>query len=302
VLITIKKNIPVLTICKAILVFALLFSSLLSTAQEEEKIEIIVADTTAIIPPPPEEETEVGVSSDDNKYFFKRVDTLSVQQRNISGDAVKKMKEDEDFWYANADIKKKKSQQQVEYEREQGQKGQKGKNEPPIKEHKVKEQQPTATYEPIGQRSWFQTVLWIVILAVFIIGLAFYLRGSSVGLFRKKNVKVGNEGEDEITEDIFAINYQKEIDKAGAQGNYRLAIRLMFLRTLRNMSEKNIIRYKQDKTNLDYLLELHSTNYYNNFFRITRNYEYSWYGQFNVSVEAYKTIRSDFDQFDSTLR
>ncbi len=271
-------------------------------AQEEEKIEVIVADTTALKPPPPEEETEADDSGDEKKYFFKRVDTLSVQQRNISSDAVKKMKEDDDFWYANADIKKKKSQQQIEYEREQKQKGKKGKNEPAIKEHKVKEQQQTEAYEPIGQRSWFQLFLWIVILAVFVIGLAFYLRGNSVGLFRKKNMKVGNAGEDEITEDIFAINYQKEIDKAAAQGNYRLAIRLMFLRLLKNMSEKSIINYKQDKTNLDYLLELHPTNYYNNFFRITRNYEYSWYGQFNVSEDAYKTIRSDFDQFNSTLK
>ena len=118
----------------------------------------------------------------------------------------------------------------------------------------------------------------------------------------KKNVKTINAGEDEITEDIFAINYQKEIDKAAAQGNYRLAIRLMFLRLLKNMSEKSIIRYKQDKTNLDYLLELHPTNYYTRFFRITRNYEYSWYGQFNVSEDAYKIIRNDFDQFDKELR
>ncbi len=29
--------------------------------------------------------------------------------------------------------------------------------------------------------------------------------------------------EEEMTEDIFAINYQKEIDKAAAQGNYRLS-------------------------------------------------------------------------------
>ena len=89
---------------------------------------------------------------------------------------------------------------------------------------------------------------------------------------------------------------------AAAAGNFRLAIRLMFLRSLKNMSEKNIIRYKQDKTNFDYLVELHPTTYYNNFFKVTRSYEYSWYGQFPVSEDAYRIIRNDFDQFDKALR
>ncbi len=294
---TFNKNIPVLVLGKTVLIFGLLFFSFLSAAQEDEKKVTVIVDSVEMMQPP-EEETEVDVSSTANKYFYAKGDTLSVEQRNLPGDVVKKMKEDEDFWYANADIKQKKSKEQVQYEREQGQKGQKGKNE-----QTIKEQQQTDTYTPVGQRSWFQILLWIVILIVFVGGLIMYLGGSKVGLFRKKNVMTGDGvEEDVITEDIFAINYQKEIDKAAAQGNYRVAIRLMFLRVLKNMSEKNIIRYKQDKTNLDYLMELHPTAYYNNFFRITRNYEYSWYGQFNVSEEAYKVIRGEFDQFDKTVR
>ena len=130
-----------------------------------------------------------------------------------------------------------------------------------------------------------------------------YLTGSNVGLFRKKNTFIhSNEGQEEITEDIFAINYQKEIDKAAAQQNYRLAVRLMYLRLLKNMAEKNIIQYKQDKTNFDYLMQMHNTKHYTNFFRITHNYEYSWYGKFEVSEPAYKIISKEFDQFDNELK
>src|SRR5690606_4231613 len=112
---------------------------------------------------------------------------------------------------------------------------------------------------------------------------------------RTKKVKEAERADEEMPEDIFAINYQREIDKATAQRNYRLAVRLMFLRLLKSMSERNIIRYQQDKTNLDYLMQLHNTTYYKDFFRITRNYEYSWYGKFDVSEEAYRLIRKDFD-------
>lgn len=294
-LMIVKKNIPVSIVAKVVLIFAFFFLSVLSNGQEGEKTATVVADTTEIVAAPDEDKEQ---STIEKNPFSDMWDTLSVQQRTIPDDAVKKMKEDEDFWYANGTIMKKKSKEQIAYEKEQGKKGQKGKKEQAINEREEKDR----SYIPLGQRTWFQTLIWVVILAVFATGLAIYLGGSNVGLFRKRKVKTANAEEQEITEDIFAINYQKEIDKAAAQGNYRLAIRLMFLRLLKNLSEKNIIRYKQDKTNLDYLMELHPTNYYNSFFRVTRNYEYSWYGQFNVSEDAYKLIRSDFDQFDKELR
>ncbi len=264
---------------------------------EEEDTLTNNADTAGILPPSAVEVKATDNHQSKNSHFMDRSDTLSVQQRTIPGQEIRKMKEDGDFWYADADIKRKKSKEQIAYEREHGQKGQKEKDEQALKE----EQQQNTSYIPLGQRSWFQTFLWVIILGVFVIGLFIYLRGSNVGLFRKKNKRLGSTGDEEISEDIFAINYQKEIDKAAAQGNYRLAIRLLFLKLLKNMSEKSIILYKQDKTNLDYLGELHPTNYYTNFFRITRNYEYSWYGHFIVSEDAYKIIRRDFDQFDKEL-
>ncbi len=264
---------------------------------EEEDTLTNNADTAGILLPSAEEVKATDNQQPNNSHFLDRSDTLSVQQRTIPGQEIRKMKEDGDFWYADADIKRKKSKEQIAYEREHGQKGQKEKDEQALKE----EQQQNTSYIPLGQRSWFQTFLWVIILGVFVIGLFIYLRGSNVGLFRKKNKRLASTGEEEISEDIFAINYQREIDKAAAQGNYRLAIRLLFLKLLKNMSEKSIILYKQDKTNLDYLGELHPTNYYTNFFRITRNYEYSWYGHFMVSEDAYKIIRRDFDQFDKEL-
>ena len=286
-------------------VSGLLFFSLLVNAQDENKKEVPVYDTAVDMdtPLPPEEETSAVVQEGKNNYFYNTNDTLVLQKRSVPNGVIKKWVDDKDFWYANAALKKKKSKEQVVPEQENGQKGQKGKGEQGIKEQKERERRTDDSTVPIGQRSWVQTLLWIVIIAGFAAFLYIYLSGSSIGLFRKRNVKVTTAQEDDVlTEDIFAINYQKEIDKAAAQGNHRLAIRLLFLRLLKNMTERNIIRYKQDKTNLDYLLELQSTTYYQHFFRITRNYEYSWYGKFPVSEEAYKIIRSDFEEFDKVLR
>lgn len=280
-----KKNISCLLRAAKKLFLLLFFFPLFATAQYDST-EVILSDSlvpeVTEEPPPPQEETTTTTYVDEEKispqYFLNKwetdEDSFIVKQRTIPDSLIKEMQQDDKFWYANAEIKKE-------------------------KEKKAN----SSRYVPLGQQRWFQALLWIVIVGVFAGFVMWYLMGSNVGLFRKKNqpTAAGNEL-DEIPEDIFAINYQKEIDKATANGNYRLAVRLMFLRLLKQMAERNIIQYKQDRTNLDYLMQLQPTGYYNNFFRITRNYEYSWYGQFAVSEDAYRIIRTDFDQMDKQLK
>ena len=112
---------------------------------------------------------------------------------------------------------------------------------------------------------------------------------------------LANEDDGIISDDIFEISYSKEINKAITSGNYRLAVRLMFLQLLKNLSERNIIEYTQDRTNFDYLLQLHQSSYYKDFFRLTRNYEFAWYGHFDINKEAFSSIKSDFETFNRRL-
>jgi hypothetical protein len=273
------KNTSLLFSFRMLLCVSLLFSSAQLRAQTDEDSAITITEEVKENPPDEESYDEDNNDTDKKEYFLNKWeyegDSLSVLQRKLSDSLVKKMQADKDFWYANASFEKEKKKEQ---------------------------NSGRSFYVPLGQRAWFQTLVWLVIIGGFAAFLMIYLTGSNVGLFRKKNVVTKDDEEEGITEDIFAINYQKEIDKAAMQGNYRLAVRLMYLRLLKNMSEKNIIQYKQDKTNFDYLLQLHPTKHYNSFFRITRNYEYSWYGKFDVSEQAYSVISSEFDQFDRELR
>ena len=192
----------------------------------------------------------------------------SFAQRRIPDSVISRLKAEDDFWYANKNLVR-------------------------VSPKKTKS---------LGDMKWFQTLLWILVIAGFIGFLGWYLAGNQVGIFRKKRLLINEEPEAELVpENIFVINYQKEIDKAVRESNFRLAIRLLFLRLLKQLSEKNIIQYQQDKTNLDYLHQLNNSGYYKDFFQATRNYEYSWYGQFPVSEEAYKLIRKEFDRFDRIL-
>ena len=145
-----------------------------------------------------------------------------------------------------------------------------------------------------------QRILWLVIIGGFITFLLIYLANSNVVLFRK-SITITEEEPGVETGDIFNINYQKEIDRAAGSGNYRLAIRLMFLRLLRDLADRNLIQYKQDNTNFDYMMQLQRSPVYNGFKRLARNYEYSWYGQFDIDIEKYTLIKSEFENFDQRM-
>jgi hypothetical protein len=237
-----------------------------STATIEE-----VADTSLT-----DEEEDEEIVQNKNKFLEREEgDSFYISERHLPPDHAKKLKEDKDFWYVDSEIKKKEKKKQGARE---------------------------SSYVPLGQRDWFQTLLWLVIIGAFAGAIMWYLADSNIGIFRKKDTAaVGDHLTDEIPEDIFAINYQREIDKAASQGNYRLAVRLMYLRLLKDLADRNIIQYKQDKTNFDYLLQLHPTKYYNHFFRLTRHYEYSWYGHFDVEENKYSIIKNDFNQFERDI-
>ncbi|HEU4470021.1 MAG TPA: hypothetical protein VFR58_02975, partial [Flavisolibacter sp.] len=152
-----------------------------------------------------------------------------------------------------------------------------------------------------GGNGGLNALLWIVVIAGFAGALILYLSSVNIRLFRKASVSTGEEPEEPVTEDIFAIDYEKETGRAIQAGNFRLATRLLFLRTLKDLSNAGLIQYRQERTNSDYLLQLSGTSYYKDFFRLTRDFEYSWYGKFDVSDSAFKVIEQDFSQFKNAL-
>jgi hypothetical protein len=248
-----------------------------------EDLKRIMADSTA---EPANTDTTVAYEEEyleeedtTSQYLFVRKDAQpngggpeSPQWRKLPDSLLNKWKKDESFWYVNAVFEKK----------------------------EVRDRQPG---RPFTQTAVFQTLLWVVIIGGFAAFVIIYLANSNVRLFRRKDKVILSDEEMEAgTDNIFEINYQKEIDKAVGNGNYRLAVRLMFLRALRTLSEKNIIQYKPDRTNLDYLVQLQPTRHYVDFFRLTRNYEFSWWGLFDIDKEKFYLIRNDFENFHKKLK
>lgn len=242
-------------------------SALLAAAQDE-----VTADTAYQIDAPySDEEAE-------QTYHFDQLefgDTPHYQPHRMPDSVVDRLLEDEAFWYVNKSPARKK-----------------------IKEPQV--QEPGKL--PFYLKDWFRTLLWTIIIAAFVAVLVWFLIASDVRLFRKKPAIVQSGSDDELPDDIFAIDYEKELARANTSKNYHLAVRLMYLHVLKVMADREIINYRAGKTNSDYLFELYNSAYYKDFFRITRSFEYVWYGQFALAEPAYNRIQQDYETLKSRLQ
>lgn len=141
-------------------------------------------------------------------------------------------------------------------------------------------------------------IIWIVVGAVLIVILVWFLNKN---ILRRSATSLKTQAGVEEHENIFTINYNDVVQKALQAKNYRLAIRLQYLQILKLLSQKNIINYMPDKTNHDYMMQLRQTTYYDDFFALTRNYEYSWYGLFEVNEDAYKKVDKAFNKFQNRI-
>ena len=80
-----------------------------------------------------------------------------------------------------------------------------------------------------------------------------------------------------------------------------MGIRLLYLQTLKKLSERQLINWQINKTNTVYSLELGQSGYASLFRNLTRDFEYSWYGERRVSREDFLELKDQFKQFNRQL-
>lgn len=156
-------------------------------------------------------------------------------------------------------------------------------------------------FQKIGQflRSKAYENVWQYVILAAVAGLAIYLlaKAEVLGfLFPQKAQATGMDYEN-LAENIQEINFDAAIDEAVAVRNFRLAVRLLFLQTLKQLTNADHIAYKPDKTNRQYVQELASTALQSDFEKLTRRFEFVWYGDFPVEDAQFIPIRDEFRRF-----
>ena len=151
----------------------------------------------------------------------------------------------------------------------------------------------------VGNPTFWRTAAYIFIAGVVVYVTLKLMGVDFSGLYRKKN---SNEIPYEtLGENIHAIDFADSIAEAIAQKNYRLAVRLYYLKALKELTDREMIDWRINKTNRSYVYELNSPTLRPDFERITLQFEYAWYGDFPVDETQFLNIKNQFLTFSNSI-
>ena len=223
---------------------------------------------TVIASPDYDEEEDYTVV-EDAQYFNLKPSPGKVKERKINEQTIGSIKSEDEYWYADLAPEKEK---------------------------------PKAPKKTNINFDFVEVLFWFLVIGGAIALLVWFLNNNQISLFRKSRIENPADVVEEFdNEDIFSIKYEQEIQKAISAGNYRMAVRLLYLQTLKEMTERNIIRYGHEKTNSDYLFQLYKSRYYDRFFRLTRHFDYTWYGGFDLNESSFRIVQNESHHFKQQL-
>lgn len=155
----------------------------------------------------------------------------------------------------------------------------------------------------LGTRAFtfFQEYLgYIIILAALVIVILVLNKSKLSGLFYNiKGDKIS--GFKEMKEDINEIDFDSLISEAVSKLNYRIAVRLYYLKTLKLLSDRKLIDWKINKTNRNYVNEIKEKDLKKPFEEITYLFEWIWYGEVLVEEPIFEETKNIFTNFQNSL-
>lgn len=136
------------------------------------------------------------------------------------------------------------------------------------------------------------------ILVIYLV-VRFLIGNSPNNVFSRKSAILNPL---KITEEhIENIDLDKFIKEALNQKDYRLAIRYMYLKSLKQLSWSQLIEWHFDKTNKDYYSEISNESLKEHFRKVSYLYDYIWYGEFPLNESGYNSAKKDFDRLTNSI-
>ena len=151
-------------------------------------------------------------------------------------------------------------------------------------------------FDSEGGSIGFKIFEYLLIAAAIVLIIYLLIKNDIRALFYGKSASVKIDFS-ELEEDIHTINFDELIAEALSKKDYRKAVRIHFLKLLKELTDKNLINWKIDKTNNDYLIELANSKYSSQFKDLAITYEYVWYGDFHLDETNFKSTVSKFQSF-----
>lgn len=140
---------------------------------------------------------------------------------------------------------------------------------------------------------WGRMISYVLGIAVLVIVIMAILKVDAFKVFYRAQGASPIRHE-VLDENIHEIDFDKEIQHAMDQQDYRRGIRLLFLFALKILSDQHLITWEQGKTNHDYVNEVQEEAMRNWLRQLSYYFDYAWYGNFVVSREMFERVNSVF--------
>lgn len=149
--------------------------------------------------------------------------------------------------------------------------------------------------------SFISRYLTYIIIAIAVVIVIYVLHKSKLqgiiyGTQENTAIEIKETGED-----IHSINFDTIINNAIANKEYRIAVRYYYLKTLKLLADNNLIDWKINKTNSQYVREIKRQELRNSFAELTHIFEWIWYGEIAVENSLFESAQKSFTSFSASM-
>lgn len=144
------------------------------------------------------------------------------------------------------------------------------------------------------------TVVFVILVVALLVGIILRMQNASIrNLFSRQ--KLNHDEAEFYEEDVNRMNFEQLIAQAIANKNYRLAVRFLYLKNLKILSDRLIINWNPNKTNYSYLNEIKSESLKSKFQESTLIFDFVWYGEFVLNENTFHEAVEHFNEFNRMI-
>ena len=149
--------------------------------------------------------------------------------------------------------------------------------------------------------------LWKIIRFLIIIGVILLIvhhlsHSGKSGILSKKDDVIQNSEVRFEPGDLKASDIDNLLANLESNSQYRMAIRWLYLKTIKNLGDKGLIKWSDKTTNFNLLAQLREGKIKDDFRDLIQIYEYAWYGKHDLeTINDYTELKSKYDVFNHSI-
>lgn len=141
------------------------------------------------------------------------------------------------------------------------------------------------------------TLISYMLIAALVILLIYLIFGN---IQVDKKVEIPDD-QSEFIEDIEKVDAESAYRTALANGDHRLAVRMLFIMVLKKLNEAEIIQWEIEKTNRQYHNEISQSEMRRSFRELSSIYERVWYGDSELDSYTFRQHDQRFLAYLNTM-